>query len=77
MRVESDGHSKGNPRLYELIQNTPKANATGAPTAWAWPQIVDFLKVAGAARRRAMAAAPGAAPRPGLRVRSRRDPRQC
>ena len=47
MRVESDGHSKGNPRLYEAIENAPKTNASGAPTVWAWPQIVDFLKVAG------------------------------
>jgi len=47
MRVESDGHSRGNPRLFELIENAPKTNATGAPTVWAWPQIVDHLKVAG------------------------------
>jgi len=48
MRVESDGHSNGNPRLYELIENAPKVNETGkGPTIWAWPQIVDYLKVAG------------------------------
>ncbi|HEX3965437.1 MAG TPA: hypothetical protein VHZ03_53805 [Trebonia sp.] len=47
MRVESDGHSKGNPRLYEAIEDAPKTNASGAPTVWAWPQVVDFLKVAG------------------------------
>ena len=48
MRVESDGHSNGNPRLYELIENAPKTNPTGkSPTIWAWPQIVDHLKVAG------------------------------
>src|SRR5579862_1121425 len=60
MRVESDGHSRGNPRLYEAIEAAtfrgsdppypptgPKTNASGAPTVWAWPQIVDFLKVAG------------------------------
>jgi hypothetical protein len=23
MPIESDGHSKGNPRLYELIENAP------------------------------------------------------
>jgi hypothetical protein len=48
MRVESDGHSSGNPRLYELIENAPKTNPTGkSPTVWAWPQLVDYLKVAG------------------------------
>ena len=24
MAVESSGHSRGNPRLYELIENAPK-----------------------------------------------------
>ena len=24
MRIESDGHSRGNPRLYELIEHAPK-----------------------------------------------------
>ena len=24
MRIESDGHSRGNPRLYELIEDAPK-----------------------------------------------------
>src|SRR5438270_201941 len=48
MRVESDGHSNGNPRLYELIENAPKTNPTGkSPTVWAWPQLIDHLKVAG------------------------------
>jgi hypothetical protein len=48
MRVESDGHSNGNPRLYELIENAPKTNPTGkSPTVWAWPQLTDYLKVAG------------------------------
>jgi hypothetical protein len=45
MRVESDGHSQGNPRLYELIENAPKTGKS--PTVWAWPEFVDFLKVAG------------------------------
>jgi hypothetical protein len=48
MRVESDGHSNGNPRLYEVIENAPKTNPTGkSPTVWAWPQLIDHLKVAG------------------------------
>lgn len=43
--IESDGHSKGNPRLYELIEHSPKTGKS--PTVWAWPQLVEYLKVAG------------------------------
>jgi hypothetical protein len=42
---ESHGHSRGNPRMYELIENTPKTGKS--PTVWAFPQFVEFLKVAG------------------------------
>jgi hypothetical protein len=45
MRVESDGHSKGNPRLYELFENAPKTGKS--PTVFAFPELIDFLKVAG------------------------------
>src|SRR3984893_14780905 len=45
MRIESDGHSRGNPRLYELIENAPKEGKS--PTVWAWPQLIDYLKIAG------------------------------
>jgi hypothetical protein len=45
VRVESDGHSPGNPRLFEVIENAPKAGKS--PTIWAWPQFVEYLKVAG------------------------------
>ena len=45
MRIESDGHSQGNPRLYELFENVPRTG--GSPTVWAYPELVDFLKVAG------------------------------
>ena len=45
MRIESSGHSKGNPRLYELIEHAPKTGKS--PTVWAWPQLVDYLKIAG------------------------------
>lgn len=45
MRIESDGRSRGNPRLYELIANAPKTGTS--PTVWAFPEFVDFLKVAG------------------------------
>ncbi len=45
MRVESDGKSKGNPRIYELIEHAPKTGKS--PTVWAWPQLIDYLKVAG------------------------------
>lgn len=47
MSVESDGHSKDNPRLFELIEHAPKAGTGKSPTVWAWPQLVDYLKVAG------------------------------
>ena len=45
MAIESTGHSRGNPRLYELVEDTPKEG--DSPTIWAWPQIIDHLKVAG------------------------------
>jgi hypothetical protein len=45
MRIESDGHSRGNPRLFELIENAPKTGKS--PTVWAWPELVDYLKIAG------------------------------
>lgn len=44
MAVESSGHSKGNPRLYELIEHAPKTGPS--PTVWAFPQLVEYLKVA-------------------------------
>jgi hypothetical protein len=45
MRIESDGHSKGNPRLYELVEHAPKTGKS--PTVWAWPELIDYLKIAG------------------------------
>jgi hypothetical protein len=45
MRIESDGHSQGNPRLYELIEHAPKTGKS--PTVWAWPELIDYLKIAG------------------------------
>jgi hypothetical protein len=44
MAVESSGMSAGNPRFYELIEDSPKEGAS--PTIWAWPQITEYLKVA-------------------------------
>ena len=35
MPIESDGHSRGNPRLYEVIEHAPKTGKS--PTVWAWP----------------------------------------
>ena len=32
MRIESTGHSKGNPRLFELVENAPKTGKS--PTVW-------------------------------------------
>jgi len=45
MPIESDGHSTDNPRLFELIEHAPKTGKS--PTVWAWPQLVDYLKIAG------------------------------
>ena len=45
MPIESDGHHEGNPRMYELFENAPKTGKS--PTVWAFPQLVDYLKVAG------------------------------
>ena len=45
MAVESTGRSRGNPRLFELIEHAPKTGKS--PTVWAWPQLIDYLKVAG------------------------------
>lgn len=45
MAIESDGHSRGNPRIFELIENAPKTGKS--PTIWAWPEVVDWLRVAG------------------------------
>jgi len=45
MRIESDGHSQGNTRLYELVEHAPKTGKS--PTVWAWPELMDYLKIAG------------------------------
>jgi hypothetical protein len=39
------GPAGGNPKIYELIKDSPKEGP--GPTIWAWPQIIDYLKVAG------------------------------
>jgi len=43
--VESSGKSAGNPRIYELLEDTPQEG--DSPTLWAWPQLMDYFKVAG------------------------------
>ena len=45
MAIESTGAERGNPRFYSLIENAPKTGKS--PTIWAWPQITEYLKVAG------------------------------
>lgn len=45
MAIESDGHSRGNPRIFELIENAPKTGKS--PTIFAWPEVVDWLRIAG------------------------------
>ncbi len=44
MAIESTGHSQGNPRMYELVEHTPKTGKS--PTIWAWPEVIDFFRVA-------------------------------
>ena len=41
---EHSSERRGNPRLYELIENAPKTGKS--PTVWAFPQLVEYLKVA-------------------------------
>jgi hypothetical protein len=45
MAIESSGHSEGNPRMFALIEGAPKTGRS--PTIWAWPQITEYLKIAG------------------------------
>jgi len=45
MAIESDGHSRGNPRIYELIENARKTGKS--PTIWAWPEVMDWFRIAG------------------------------
>jgi hypothetical protein len=42
--ADESGGPQGNPRLYELIENAPRTGTS--PTIWAFPQIVEYLKVA-------------------------------
>ncbi|MFC4946511.1 hypothetical protein [Pseudonocardia sp. GCM10023141] len=46
MPIESSGHSQGNPRMFELIEDAPKTGGT-SPTIWAFPQMTEFMKIAG------------------------------
>ena len=45
--IESDGHGRGNHRIYELIENAPREGTGKSPTIFAFSQLVDFFKVAG------------------------------
>lgn len=44
MPIESSGQNENDPRMYELVHDTPKEGP--GPTVWAWPQLIDHLKVA-------------------------------
>ncbi|GAA2565323.1 hypothetical protein ACVGOW_02345 [Pseudonocardia saturnea] len=46
MPIESSGHSQGNPRMFELIEGAPKTGGA-SPTIWAFPQMTEFMKIAG------------------------------
>jgi hypothetical protein len=45
MPIESSGHSRDNPRMFELVEDLPQTG--DSPTVFAWPALVDWLKVAG------------------------------
>jgi hypothetical protein len=49
MPIESTGHSRGNPRVYELIEHAPSSTGKegGSPTVWAWGELVEYFKIAG------------------------------
>ena len=51
MAEEDFNASPGSPRIYELIQDAPGKNNQhrkgGDNSVWAWPEVTDFLKVAG------------------------------
>ena len=44
MDAKSGGDRQRNPRLYDLIAGLPKTGPS--PTVWAWPQVIEHLKVA-------------------------------
>lgn len=46
MPIESNGHSRGNPRIFELIEDAPEKGGA-SPTIHAFPQMVEYFKVAG------------------------------
>jgi hypothetical protein len=85
MGIESNGHSQGNPRLYdlyELIEHAPKSGKS--PTVWAWPRDHRLAQNRQPAGAWAVATAPGAAARPrggdssrgGCRAQTQRAGRQ-
>lgn len=45
MPDESSGPEHGNPRMAELFADAPQTGPS--PTVFAWPQLIDYLKVAG------------------------------
>lgn len=44
MESMESSDSTRNPRMYELIENAPKTGKS--PTIWAFPAVVNWLKVA-------------------------------
>lgn len=45
MTDERSSAGTGNPKIFELIEHSPKEG--DSPTIWAWPQVIDYFKVAG------------------------------
>ncbi len=44
MDTESEARGQRNPRIYELIKDSPMTGPS--PTVFAWPQLIEHLKVA-------------------------------
>ncbi|HEX3829368.1 MAG TPA: hypothetical protein VHV82_19060 [Sporichthyaceae bacterium] len=45
MGIESTGHSRGNPRIWELIEDAPKTG--DGPSLFAFSEFCDWFKIAG------------------------------
>lgn len=47
MAIESTGHSRGNPRIWELIEDAPNTGTGKGPTLFAFSEFCDWFKIAG------------------------------
>ena len=45
MTDERSSTNAGNPKIFELVEHSPREG--DSPTVWAWPQVIEYFKVAG------------------------------